>query len=152
VLGLKEVWKKEGIDLDLVTVDGPVFNSQYYTRVHEDLALTFHTFGDVSLNTYAQSKFKSGATENTSFIDDPNVERAIQQIKTTTDPVKLKEFARFLWDFDTQGMWYIWIPADRSYTAFSPRTRNFVGRHNDGFTSSPGQIMMWVADAPHTAP
>ena len=152
VLGLKEFWKKEGIELDLVTVDGPVFNSQYYQRVHEDLALTFHTFGDISLSTYAQSKFKSDATENTSFINDPEVEKVVSAIQTTTDPAKLREYARFLWDFDTLGMWTIWMPQDRSYTAFSPRTRNFMGRHNDGFTSAQGQIMMWVTDAPRTSP
>ena len=149
---LQELWKKEGIDLDLAVVDAVVMYTAYYVKDYPDIAPTFQTFGDVSLNTYAQSKFATGASENTALIDDPEVQKVVSAIKATTDPAKLSQYARLLWDFDTLGSWNIWLPGERGYSGFPPRVRNFMGRHSDVFTSQRGQIDFWLSDAPRTSP
>lgn len=151
VVTLKELYKAEGIELDIATLDRSTFQPQYYQRTWGDLGLTFQQSGDYNLQYYAQAKFKADAPENTSFISDPEVQRIVEEVKVTTDPVKLKQYAKFLWDFDTQGSWTIWFPAELTIGTFGmPKVRNFTTRVGDAFTSR--QILPWLADAPRTSP
>lgn len=151
VLALKEMYKAEGIEIDIEGLDGSTFQPQYYQRTWGDLGLTFQQSGDYNLQYYAQAKFKADAPENTSFINDPEVQRVIKEIKVTTDPSKLSQYAKFLWDFDTQGSWEIWFPAELGLSTLGmPRVRNYTPRISDGFTSRP--ILPWLTDAPRTAP
>lgn len=147
---LQDLWKSEGIEVDLKSVDASTFYTCYYQRCNDDIAFTYIRTGDTSLPSYANRKFTPNATENTAYINDPDVNKILKEIKTTTDPAKLKEFARVLWDFDTLGSWNIWLPADRPYTAFAPRVRNYTARHNPD-TISP-MLYLWVADGPRTSP
>ena len=149
---IQDLWKKEGIELEISAVESVIMFTSYYTKQHKDLAPTFQTFGDLSLNTYAQNKFAINASENTSFIDDPEVQKVVASIKTTTDPAKLREYARFLWDFDTLGVWNIWMPGGRTYIAVTPHVRNYMPRYNDNFTSARNGIEWWLTDAPRTSP
>lgn len=147
---LQQLYKENGIEFDLAPLDPPTYYAKWYQRAHRDLGWTFQNTGDVSLHFYAQNKFSPSATQNTAFIDDLEVNRVVKEIKTTTDPAKLREHARFLWDFDTLGSWNIWRPGELSYSIGSPRLRNYTARLADVFALH--RILPWLADAPRTAP
>ncbi len=145
---LQALWKKEGIDIEIQAADRAVFQDAYYKREQKDLSLTFQNTGDYTLNWYAQNKFRFTNFQNTSWINDPEVEKVAAAVKVTTDPAKLKEYAKFLWDFETLGSWVIWAPAEPTYIANSPHVRSDTSRQ--GFTNH--APMRWLSDAPRTTP
>lgn len=145
---LQELWKKEGIEVTIQPADRAVYQDVYYKREQKDLAITHQNTGDWSLNWFAQNKFQKDAFQNTSWINDPEVERVVREIKLTTDPAKLKEYAKFLWDFETLGVYNVWLPTEYSYSTISGRVRNFPG--TQGFLYI--WEHHWLADAPRTTP
>ena len=146
----QELWKKEGVEMSIIAMDFPTYSPYYYLRSHPDIGLTFQNTGDFSLNWFAQNKFSTDASQNTAYINDSEVQRIVKEIKTTSDPAKLREYARFLWDFDTLGMWNIWFPAERAYSVISPRLRNYTIRVGNTYTG--GEFLPWLASAPRTSP
>lgn len=148
---LKELLRLEGIDLPIQGIDRTVFQDTYYNRPWEDLGLTFQNTGDFSLNWFAQNKYLPENFQNSSWIDDPEVRKVAQAIQVTTDAAKLREYARFLWDFDTLGSWYIWLPIEFGYSANSPRVRNNTVRAGSGSFSNQA-VLEWLSDAPRTTP
>ncbi len=145
---LQDLFKKEGIEVTIQPADRAVYQDVYYKREQKDLAVTHQNTGDWSLNWFAQNKFQKDAFQNTSWINDPDVERTVAAIKITTDPAKLKEYAKFLWDFETLGSYNIWLPTEYSYSVNSGRLRNFPG--TQGFLYI--WEHQWLADAPRTSP
>jgi ABC-type transport system substrate-binding protein len=146
VLVLQQVWKAQGIEIDLIGADSSTYKNYYYVRGHKDLALTFQNATDYTLNWYAQNKYRVEGYQNAAWIDDPEVNKVINAIKTELDPAKQKEYARFLWDYDTLGSYNIWMPAEPTYSITSLRVRNHVPRT---FGRAPP---IWLADAPRTSP
>ncbi len=151
VLVIKELLKAQGIDLDLSGADSGVYKDIYYNRSWQDLGLTFQNTGDLSLNWYAQNKFATGAIQNSSFVEAPEVQKVVRDIKTTSDTAKQRELAKFLWDFETLGSWVIWMPAEITYSAYAPRVRNNTARAGSGNWTGQ-RIDWWLADAPRTSP
>ena len=145
---LQALWKAEGIEIEIQPADRALFQDVYYKREQRDLSLTFQNTGDYTLNWYAQNKFRFTNFQNTSWINDPEVERVAAAVKVTTDPAKLKEYAKFLWDFETLGSWVMWVPAEPTYTASSPHVRSDTSRQ--GFTNHVS--LRWLSDAPRTSP
>lgn len=145
---LQELLKKEGIDVTISPADRAVYQDVYYKREQKDLAITHQNTGDWSLNWFAQNKFQKDAFQNTSWINDPKVEQVAAAIKVTTDAAKLKEYAKFLWDFETLGSHNIWLPTEYSYGVKSGRLRNFPG--TQGFLYI--WEHHWLTDAPRTSP
>ncbi len=147
---LQQLYKTYGIDLPIQLIDDATFGSQYYQRIHKDLAFTFQNTGDLSLNWYAQNRYLDDGLQNTSFIADPEIQKIVQKIKFATDPAELQQYAKILWDFDTQGVWNIWLPLVPAYDIQSARLRNYTQRRGGNFS---GQLLMpWLADAPRTNP
>ncbi len=148
---MKELLGKNNIEFDLETVDAAAYYTAWFLRSFSDLSMNHILTGDYSLNWFAQNKFRAGASHNQSRIDDPEVEKVIKSIKVTTDPVKLREYAKFLWDFDTLGAWNIWIPKDYGISVTSGHIRNYTIRTGGcGFTCA--IEFVWLSDAPRTAP
>lgn len=145
---LKELLKAEGIDLEIQAADRAVFQDVYYQRSWQDLGLSFQNSADpTSVNWYAVNKFAPDAIQNSSFIDDPTVNKTISDIRVTTDQAKLRQLAKVLWDFETLGSWVIWMPAEYTYNAYAPRIRNHTSRAGGG-----NRVFIWLADAPRTIP
>lgn len=142
--------KPEGIEFELEPLDFSTYAPYYYQRQFKDIAITFQNGNDGSLIFTAVQKFQKDSSQNTSLIDDPAIEQLIKDIRVTTDPAKLRAFAKTLWDYDTQNVFYIWPPQGTSYMPVQPRVRNWTLRANDAFTSS--QYYPWLADAPRNAP
>ena len=147
---LQQLYKEEGIEFNLLAQDFSTYGTEFYQRSHKDLSLTFHLGSDFTLNWYAQNKFNPLATQNTAFIDDPEIDNVLREIKRTTDPVKQKQYAKALWDFDTLGAWNIYQPVPPSFRVGSTRLRNYVLRSGDAFTSA--QIFPWLSDASRASP
>lgn len=147
---VQQLYKEQGIDVPIQLIDDPVYGSQYYQRVHQDLAFTHANTGDQSLNWYAQNRFLDVGNQNTSFIRDPEIQRTVKAIKSTTDAAKLREYGKTLWDFETLGSWVIWLPNQPGFTIYSGRIRNYTGRVGGGFSGT--RSWLWLADAPRTAP
>ena len=146
----QELLKQGGVQLELLSISTSEYFTKWYLQKHEDISLNFTNTGDYSLNWYAQNKYKIGATQNTSFVSDPVIQQAIIDIKATTDPVKLRQLGRILWDFDTQGSWNIWLINEKAFGATSPHVRNYVVRAASGFAGL--TFMPWLTDAPRTSP
>lgn len=142
--------KQEGIEFELEPMDFSTYAPYYYQRQFKDVAVTFQNGNDGSLIFIAQAKFQKDSTQNTSLVNDPVIEKLIKDIRVTTDPAKLREFAKFLWDYDTQNVYYFWPPQGQSFMPVQPRVRNWTLRANDPFTSA--QYFPWLADAPRTSP
>ena len=100
------------------------------------------------MNWFAQIKYSTNGPQNISFIDDPAVNETIRSIKLTTDPAKLQQLAKSLWDFDTLGSYTIWVGAQQAYVPTSSRLRNVLLRTGAGGV----RIFPWLADAPRTSP
>lgn len=145
---LQQLYKTQGIDFEIQEVDGSTFGTQYYQRVHQDIAHSFQISPDYNLNWFAQNKFLPDAIQNTSWINDPQVIDTVRQVKIATDPAKIREYAKFLWDYDTLGMWNIWIPNNSGMHALSPRVRNYTIRYGAGGQ----QYFPWLTDASRTSP
>lgn len=145
---VQQIWKEQGIEIGVQNVDGSVYSTQYYQRVHEDVGITHNNGAAYNLNWFAQNKFLPEATQNHAFINDPEVTNVVRSVKTTTDPAKLKEYAKFLWDYNNNGVWTIWMPRTLSLTMQSPRTRNHLTRVGERAV----QRFQWLADAPKTSP
>lgn len=148
---LQQLWKEEGITLQIEQWEVAAFQPYHLNRLHKDIGHIFQPTGDFSLNWYAQNKFKADSLINAAFINDPEVEKVVRAIKVETDPAKLRQYARFLWDYDTLGSYNIWIPEEYGYIALSSRVRNYVERTNSG--AGTGQMLLpWLADAPRVSP
>lgn len=147
---IQELWKNEGIELQIQGLPLAEFALPYYARKFTDLAYTYQNTGESSLNWYAQNKFNPEGSENTAWINDPEINRLIKELKTTTDPVKLREYAKFFWDFETSNSYNIWVPQAPSFYVTSSRVRNHTARSNHQFIGM--TILPWFSDAPRTAP
>lgn len=145
---IQQLYKEQGIDLQIQQVDGTTFGTRYYQRVGQDLDFTFHISFEYNLNWYAQNKFLPDASQNTAFINDPAVTELVKKVKVTTDQAKIREYAKFLWDYETQGMYAIWVPNNAAISAVAPRVRNWTVR----YAATGQQIYPWLADATRTSP
>ena len=144
----QSLWKEQGFEFELQSMDFATYNPYYFTRSIPDIALTHHILSQPNLNWFAQNKFHPDAVQNTAWINDPEINKMLVQIKVTTDPAKQREFAKALWDFDTLGSYTVWTPVAKGYQVWSTRTRNHVFRQGGtGFMQ-----LHWLADAPRTAP
>ena len=143
------LYKENGIEFDLQSMDMATYNPFYFNRALQDIGLTHHILAQANLNWFAQVKWNPNSVQNTAIINDPEVNRILKEIKITSDPVKMKEYARFLWDFDTLGSYTVWTPVENSYALSSARIRNWTYRLGGG----QGFFMfMWLGDAPRTSP
>lgn len=150
VLTWTQLLKDNGIEYAPEAMDFATYGTRYYQRSHEDVALTFQNTGDWSVYWFAMNKFHPDASQNTAWIKSPEIDSWIQELRTATDPIRIRQIGKLLWDFDTLGSWNIWTPNPRGFAAVSPRTRNWTTRSSAGFTSL--RILPWLADAPRTAP
>lgn len=137
--------KQHGIEVELAPTDGANYRNAYYLRNGKDISTTHQNTGDFSLNWYAQNKFRKDGAQNTAWIDDPEIEKVVSAIKKTQDPIKIREYAKVLWDYDTLNVYNIWRPYTYSYDVMSSRVRNWTVRH--GTYATGGQILPWLADA-----
>ena len=146
----QSLFKENGIEIELLSMDFATYNPLYFQRSYSDIALTHHIFAQPNLNWFAQNKFNPVAAQNTAWIDDTELNRVLKEIKITVDPAKQKEYAKFLWDFDTLGSYTVWTPIGRSYYISSSRLRNNIRRI--GPTRNATVILPWLADAPRSTP
>ncbi len=141
------LWKVNGIEFELNPMDMATYNPYYFNRAYQDIALTHMLFEQRYVGWYAKTKYDKDAVQNTAKVNDPEMNNAIKELQTTTDPAKLRQFARFIWDFDTLGSYNIWIPVGKGYTATSARVRNNPQRNGPPFLT-----YIWLSDAPRTTP
>ncbi len=140
--------KTNGIEFELDPVDIPTYQTGWFFRNHQDLTLDHWISYDYSLIWFANIKFQKDGPQNQSMIDDPEVERVVKEIKLTTDPAKLKQHGKFLWEFATRKSYTLWAGQQVAYTIKPPRIKNDVVR-----TASGGvRTWPWLTDAPRTAP
>lgn len=144
---LQQQLKGNGVELPLLSEDNSTHFSGYYIRAYQDLTPTYQVRTDFTLNWYAENKFSPQSTQNTPFIDDPEINKTVREIKVTLDKAKSQQLAKILWDFDTLGVYNIWMPLIDNFAARSPRVRNLTNRWSGG-----GRPMPWLADAPRTTP
>ncbi|MSQ31672.1 MAG: ABC transporter substrate-binding protein [Dehalococcoidia bacterium] len=139
--------KQNGIEFELNPMDMATYNPYYFNRPYQDIALTHMLFEQRYVGWYAKTKYDKDAVQNTAKVNDPEMNKVIKELKVATDPAKLRQYARYLWDFDTLGSYNIWIPVGKGYTAASSRVRNNPMRNGPPFLSE-----LWLADATRTAP
>lgn len=145
---LQQLWKKEGIEVEIARADIAISRDVYYARSWKDIGNTFQNTGDYSLNWFAQNKFKCDAFQNSSWICDPETQKIVDTIRVTTDAAKLKQQARLLWDIDALGVYNIWLPTTPNLSTTGPRVRNHVSRQ-----SFNNQVTFeWLTDGPRTTP
>ncbi|MSQ32630.1 MAG: ABC transporter substrate-binding protein [Dehalococcoidia bacterium] len=144
---LQQQLKQNGVDIPLQSEDNSTHFSAYYVRAHQDLTPTYQVRVDFSLNWYAENKYSPQSTQNTSFIDDPEVNKAIKEIKVTLDKARSQQLAKILWNYDTQNVYNIWLPLIDNFAAYSPRVRNLATRWSNG-----GRPLPWLTDGPRTTP
>ncbi len=147
-LAYQDVLKSNGIEFELNQLDNPQYQTKWFFRTYEDLTFNHWIAPDYTLAWFAQIKFHSGGPQNISFLEDPKIDETIKNIKSTSDPAKLREYAKVLWDFDTLNVNTIWAGQQQGYTVRSGRTKNYMIRvAPDGIRAFP-----WMTDAPRTTP
>ena len=150
IILIQNLLKQNGIEFEPTPVDSVAWLGLWYSRSFPDQILSYWATNDPTLNFFGQNKFYSKAPQNTAFINDPQVDDVVQKIKTTSDPAKLREHARFLWDYDTLGAWNVWIGWEPSFTITNPRLHNFMSRNFFVFQGL--RQFVWLSDAPRTTP
>lgn len=150
VIPLQAALKQHGITLPLEVMDLSAFSLYNANRQIKDLGLSTINTPLFSLYWGASNEFLEEAPFNNSFVRDPEIRKVVFQIRTTTDPAKLRGYAKTLWDFDTQGVWRMWYARAYSFVVYSGRTRNFTRRSSDTFAAV--LFTPWLADAPRTQP
>ncbi|MSQ32079.1 MAG: ABC transporter substrate-binding protein [Dehalococcoidia bacterium] len=145
---LQDSLKANGIEIELGPLDNSAYQQKWFFRTYDNLTLNHWIAPDYTLNWFAQIKFSTAGAQNISLIDDPAVNETIRNIKLTTDPAKLKQLGKSLWDFDTLGSYTVWVGASQAYTPTSSRSRNVLLRTGAGGV----RIFPWLADAPRTSP
>lgn len=147
---VQQMYKEQGVEFPIQQTDGSTFGTRYYQRVAEDIDFTFHIGMQFNLNWFAQNKYLINSVQNTSFIDDPEVTEVVKKIKTTTDPAKARELGRFLWDYDTNGVWTVWLPQNSTTSVLPPNVKNWTERVGSG--SAGFNFFPWLTNAPRTSP
>lgn len=142
--------KRHGITLPTEVVDLSAFSPYNANRQIKDLGLSTINTPLFSLYWGASNEFLEESPFNSSFVRDPEIRKVVFQIRRTTDPAKLRGYARTLWDFDTQGVWRMWYARGYSFGTYSERARNFTRRSSDTFAGV--LFTPWLADAPRTQP
>ena len=94
---VQQYYKQNGIEFDLRPIDTVEWLGVWYSRSHSDMIQSFWVTPDLALNWFAQNKFHSTSLQNTGIINDPSVDDLVGKIRITTDPAKLREYAKFLW-------------------------------------------------------
>ena len=146
----QQLYLKNGIQFDIEAEDTATHFTAYYTHAQKDLGFTYIVTNDYTLNWFAQNKFRAGAAQNTSFIEDSEVQRVLNEIRAINDPAKLRVDAKLLWDFDTLGVWNVWLVGGDTFYGTMPRLRNYVLRK--GSEPGGGHFFYWLADAPRSSP
>lgn len=150
LLASQQLLKQNGITFTIQPYDTPSFSVYNATRKIEDLGPQYTTTANYSLYWSASNLFLEESQVNTAFVRDPDIRKVVFQIRQTTDPARLRSYARALWDFDTQGVWRMWMAGEPSSFVTASRTRNITVRTGGPF----GALlwMPWLADASRTQP
>ena len=143
---LQDSLKKNGIEFDLLSLDNSAYQQKWFFRTYDNLTLNHWIAPDYTLSWFARIKFATSGPQNISFIESPQVDEIIRSIKVTTDPAKLKQYGKALWDFDTLGAYSLWVGQQQGYTPAASRVRNLMLR------VGVVRVFPWLADAPRTAP
>lgn len=144
----QQLYKENGVTFEITQMDTATYFQKWFERSHKDISLNFSNHGDWSLNWYAQNKYEKTANQNTSWVDDPEVTKWINEVKVTTDAARIRQLAKNFWDYDTLQSAYIYTPVELTYTLAAARVRNFTTRRGVSFTSQ--LVMPWLADGPRT--
>ena len=140
--------KTNGIEFELAPLDVPAYQVKWFFRTYDDLTMNHWIQYDWNLNWFANYKFSRTGAQNTSFIDDPEIEKVIKSIKVTTDIAKQREYAKILWDFDTRNSYTLWAGQQQGYGIRNARTKNLLNRVASGTTRQ----FVWLTDSPRTSP
>ena len=147
---LQALYKENGIEFELLRMDTASYNPFYFLRDIKDIMLTHQVFSKPNLNWFAQNKFHKLAVQNTAWVDDPQVNKVVDDIRITLDPAKQREYAKFLWDFETLNSITVWTPVGKSYIISSAHTRNDLRRA--GTSRNATIVLPWLSDGPRTTP
>ena len=146
----QQLLKENGFEFDLNQLDTQTYFTKWFLRTYSDMQMNHFLIGDLSLNAVAQYKFVPSSAHNSSFIDDPAINQLIKDIRVTIDPVKQRQQARQLWDFEMNNVYNVWVGTEPGYVVTGPRVRNWLLRTGRNFTGQ--QEFIWLADAPRTSP
>lgn len=144
----QQLWKEQGIEIDLKILDTAAYYTSWFLRSYSDMSMNHWLIGDYSIMAFAKTKFDPNSSYNQSFIDDPQVNAKLKELRVTTDAAKQKEIAKFLWDFETSNVYGVWLGGEQGYAMVGENVRNFItrtGKNFTGFLEYP-----WLATAPRT--
>ena len=147
---VQSFYKEAGVDFDLLAIDGQAYVEKWFQRSFTDMTLNHGTFGGLNPYTAAAQKFGPDSPYNTAHINEPVANKILQDIKITTDPVKIKGFIQTLWDLDTTNMYNVWFGAETLPVITTAQVRNYLTR--SGTSGTLLRSLPWLADAPRTAP
>ena len=151
-LAFQALWKEQGIEFALLSQDQATYNPYYFSRPFQDIGLTHHIGAQGNLNWFALNKYHPDASQNTSWVNDPEMNKIIAEVKVTLDPARTRQLARFIWDFDTLGSYNIWTgTASETYSIVSAHMRNWTPRRGGG-NGHVNEPVPWLSDAPRTSP
>lgn len=142
--------KQNDIEMSTLAADPSAYSIYNATRQIKDIGQQHATTGNFTLNWGASNLFLEEIPVNQSFVRDPEIRKVVFQIRATQDPAKLREYAKILWDFETQGVWRMWLPGQPGVFVTSPRLRNVTRRTSDRLSAQ--FWTPWLADAPRTQP
>lgn len=101
-----------------------------------------------SIKAFAKTKFDPNSSYNQSFIDDPEINKLLKELRVTTDAARHRQIAKYLWDFETSNVYGLWLGGEQGYAMVGERMHNFMtrtGKNFTGFLEYP-----WLSNAPRT--
>ena len=122
-----------GINVSVQRLDYGVWTQQFLGQQWKDLALGFTVpAGGMALgNDWTYELMRCGGTKNTWRICDPALDQVLQQTRSETDPAKLKQLFRQVWDLETDQVYRAYVPQETRYVFWRPWIRNAIG--NSGY-------------------
>lgn len=141
-----------GVKISVQRLDYGVWTQQFLGQQWKDLALGFTVpAGGMALGydwTYELMKCK--ASKNTWFICDPELDALLEKTVTETDPLKLKEVYRQIWEREVNQVYRAYIAQEVRYSLWHPWVRNvmgWTGYRFDQFTYGGSHVAtVWLDD------
>jgi len=149
ILATQQLFKENGIEMTMLPLDSTSYSIYNATRQIKDIGIQTNTTGNMTLYWGASNLFIEENPVNQAHVSDPEIRNVVFQIRATTDPAKLKDLARKLWDYDTLQVPRMWTAREKGVSVTSARARNVTERS--------GRLsiifwMPWLADATRTSP
>lgn len=141
---IKQMWAKVGVDLELKPLESGAYTSIYMARNYD--GLLYASAAPVS-QLYSCVNYWGKAQTNGSYVDDPNVGPARDQMELDVGQGKIDEANKVhkdLMKYVLAQAWVIPNPEPAAYQFWWPWVKNYDGERTVGYFDADWETWVWL--------